>query len=340
MTGRERILATVAGHATDHLAFMPITMMFAADILGAKYGEYARDYRVMADAQVKTAGLFGFDHVSCIGPPGPEAADVGAAIKWYEDQPPAMIEDESLLADKRAFAEVRARGAVSGERIENRVRGVESLRRQVGNSLLVEGWVSGPCAQAADLRGINRLMTDFADDPEFVSDLFAFSVELAIRFAIVQLEAGADSIGVGDAAASLVGPLIYKHFVWPWEKKLIDAIQAHGGIVRLHICGNTRRILPEIGKLGCELVDIDSPVPLEDARAQLGPLQAVTGNLDPVRDIRNGSAETITRTLNALRQKAGERWVVAAGCEIVRDTPHDNLRAIMRFAQSQSGSSG
>jgi len=319
---------------------MPITMMFAADILGAKYGEYARDYRVMADAQVKTAGLFGFDHVSCIGPPGPEAADVGAAIKWYEDQPPAMIEDESLLADKRAFAEVRARGAVSGERIENRVRGVESLRRQVGNSLLVEGWVSGPCAQAADLRGINRLMTDFADDPEFVSDLFAFSVELAIRFAIVQLEAGADSIGVGDAAASLVGPRIYKQFVWPWEKKLIDAIQAHGGIVRLHICGNTRRILPEIGKLGCELVDIDSPVPLEDARAQLGPLQAVTGNLDPVRDIRNGSAETITRTLNALRQKAGERWVVAAGCEIVRDTPHDNLRAIMRFAQSQSGSSG
>jgi len=294
----------------------------------------------MADAQVKTAGLFGFDHVSCIGPPGPEAADVGAAIKWYEDQPPAMIEDESLLADKRAFAEVRARGAVSGERIENRVRGVESLRRQVGNSLLVEGWVSGPCAQAADLRGINRLMTDFADDPEFVSDLFAFSVELAIRFAIVQLEAGADSIGVGDAAASLVGPRIYKQFVWPWEKKLIDAIQAHGGIVRLHICGNTRRILPEIGKLGCELVDIDSPVPLEDARAQLGPLQAVTGNLDPVRDIRNGSAETITRTLNALRQKAGERWVVAAGCEIVRDTPHDNLRAIMRFAQSQSGSSG
>jgi MtaA/CmuA family methyltransferase len=317
---------------------MPITMMFAADILGAKYGEYARDSRVMADAQIKTAELFGFDHVSCIGPPGPEAADVGAAIKWYDDQPPAMIEDESLLADKRTFAEVRARGAVSGEWIENRIRGVESLRRQVGNDLLVEGWCSGPCAQAADLRGINRLMTDFADDPGFVSDLFEFSVELATRFAIVQLEAGADSVGVGDAAASLVGPRIYGEFVWPWEKKLIDAIHAHGGIVRLHICGNTRRILPEIGKLGCELVDIDSPVPLEDARAQLGSLQAITGNLDPVRDVRNGSPETITRFLDALHQQAGERWVVAAGCEIVRDTPHDNLRAMMHFAQSQLGS--
>jgi uroporphyrinogen-III decarboxylase len=77
---------------------------------------------------------------------------------------------------------------------------------------------------------------------------------------------------------------------------------------------------------------------LEEAHAQLGPFQTITGNLDPVRDIRNGSAETITQSLSALRQKAGERWVVAAGCEIVRDTPHDNLRAMMRFAQSKPGS--
>jgi hypothetical protein len=33
MTGHERILATLQGRSTDHLALMPITMMFAADIL-------------------------------------------------------------------------------------------------------------------------------------------------------------------------------------------------------------------------------------------------------------------------------------------------------------------
>lgn len=133
-----------------------------------------------------------------------------------------------------------------------------------------------------------------------------------------------------------MGPRIYKEFVWPWEKKLVDAIHAEGGRVRLHICGNTRRILGGIGELGCDLVDVDFPVPLEQARSQMGPLQTLTGNLDPVRDLRSGSPESITQSLEALRQKAGARWIVAAGCEVVRDTPHDNLRAMTKFAQTHA----
>jgi MtaA/CmuA family methyltransferase len=336
MTGRERILAVLAGQKTDHLAFMPITMMFAADILGVKYGAYARDHRTMADAQVKTAEMFSFDHVSTIGPPAPEAADLGARIQWYEDQPPSMVESESLLADKSVLARLQAQGPITGERVENRIRGVELLHQRVGDDLYVEGWVSGPCAEAADLRGINRLMLDFSDDPAFVSELFEFSVGVATHFAAVQIAAGADIIGVGDAAASLVGPRIYRELVWPWEKKLVDAIHAKGGKVRLHICGNTRRILPDLGALGCELVDIDSPVPIGLPHAQMGPLQTIAGNLDPVRDIRNGSPDTIMQALEALHREAGPQWVVAAGCEIVRDTPHENLRAMMTFAQSHT----
>jgi uroporphyrinogen-III decarboxylase len=68
----------------------------------------------------------------------------------------------------------------------------------------------------------------------------------------------------------------------------------------------------------------------------MGPLQTITGNLDPVRDIRNGSPETITKALETLHQEAGARWVVAAGCEIVRDTPHENLRAMVKFAQTHT----
>jgi MtaA/CmuA family methyltransferase len=313
---------------------MPITMMFAADVLGVKYESYARDYRVMVDAQVKTAETFGFDHVSAIGPPPPETADLGAKVQWFEDQPPAMVETEALLEDKADLDRERARGPVSGERIENRVRGIELMRQRVGNELLVEGWASGPCAAAAELRGLSRLMTDFADDPMFVRELFDFTVEGAIRFASVQIAAGADSIGIGDAAASLLGPRIYNEFVWPWEKRLVDAIHEQGAKVRLHICGNTRKILDGMGKLGCDLVDVDFLVPLEEARRMTGPLQTLTGNLDPVRDVRDGSPESITKALEALREKAGARWIVSAGCEIVRDTRHENVRALTEFART------
>lgn len=339
MTGRERILATLAGLRADHLPCMPITMMFAADILGVKYGEYARNYQVMADAQIKTAEMFGFDHVSAIGPPAPETTDLGSKSLWFEDQPPSVMETESLLEDKRVLERLKVNGPVAGERVENRIRGIERMRDRVGHELFVEGWVCGPCAAAADLRGINRLMIDFHDDPAFVRDLFDFVLEVAIRFAGVQIEAGADSIGIGDPTASLVGPHIYREFVWPWEKKLVDAIHALGAKARLHICGNTRRILEGMDELGCDMVDIDFLVPLEQARAQMGVHQVLSGNLDPVRDVRNGSPQTITQSLHALYEQVGARWIVAAGCEIVRDTPHENVRAMVRFAQTHAAES-
>lgn len=336
MTGRERLLAVLSGNKVDHIPCMPITMTFAGDILGVKYLEYVTDHRVMADAQIKTAEIFGFDYVSTISDPTREAADLGARIQWYDDRPPAILEDQALFADKSALGRMDPHKQIAGGRMEDRLRGIELLRQRAGKELMVEGWVEGPCAEAADLRGINRLMMDFSDDPAFVHDLFEFTLQIAINFSTEQIRAGADIIGVGDAAASLVGPRIYKEFVWPWEKRLVDSIHKNGGRVRLHICGNARRILDGMGTLGCEMVDVDYPVPMELARLQTGELQTLTGNMDPVRELRNGSPETIVRSLEAQRQQAGAQWIVAAGCEVVRDTPHENLRAMVEFARTHT----
>ena len=61
MTGRERILSLLNGGPADRPGLMPITMMFAADQAGLKYGRYALDYRVLVEAQLRTAEIFGFD---------------------------------------------------------------------------------------------------------------------------------------------------------------------------------------------------------------------------------------------------------------------------------------
>jgi len=328
MKRRERVMAVLEGRAPDHLACMPIT------ILGVKYENYARDYRVMADAQVKTAEMFGFDHVSTIGPPAPETADLGAKVQWYEDQPPSMTEEEALFEEKSLLRRLTDGVPAFGERVDNRLRGIERLRSRVGSELLIEGWISGPCAAAADLRGLNRLMLDFTDDPLFVHELFEFTLQVAIRFAAVQIEAGADIVGIGDAAASLVGPRLYEEFVWPREKMLVDAIHARGAKARLHICGNTRRIFDRIGGLDCDLVDVDFLVPLQHAREHVSPGRALSGNLDPVRILRSGSPASIREALENLGKVAGTPWIVAAGCEIVRDTPRENVHALAQFAQT------
>jgi MtaA/CmuA family methyltransferase len=334
MTGRERVIAMLEGKAVDHLPLMPITMMFAADRLGVKYGNYARDHRVMVDAQLKTAAEFGFDYVSTISDPAREAADYGANIEWYEDQPPALIESEALLSEKSQLSRLQPLNPRGGGRMHDRIQGIELFRKRVGLEKFVEGWVEGPCAEASDLRGINRLMVDFYDDPAFVRDLFEFLVDNAIFCAKEQIEAGADIIGVGDAAASLVGPKIYEKYVWSFEKKLVDGIHTAGGRVRLHICGNTRKILDGIGKLGCDIVDLDFLVPVREAREQMGPRQVLLGNIDPVRVLRNSDPESITSAIAECHQQAGSRYIVSAGCEVVRDTPHENVRALAKYAVS------
>ena len=86
---------------------------------------------------------------------------------------------------------------------------------------------------------------------------------MEMAFAKAQIEAGATLIGIGDAAASLIGPKFYERFVFAGECRLVQAIHAMGVPVRLHICGNTRRILKGMGRTGADIVDLDflSPIP-------------------------------------------------------------------------------
>ncbi len=334
MTSRERVLGLLAGAAVDRLPLMPITMMFAADQLGVKYGRYAADHRVLAEAQVTTAERFGFDHVSCISDPAREAADCGGRVQFFEDQPPAIDEEHALLADKTVLARLKPPDPLGGGRMHDRVLGVQLLKQRVGRAKVVEGWVEGPCAQAADLRGINTLMLDFYDDPTFVRDLFAFVVDMELRFARAQVEAGADLIGVGDAAASLVGPKIYQEFIWPYEKQLVDGLHGLGARVRLHICGDTRHLLAGLGGLGCEIVDLDFLTPLSAARQAIGGGQVLLGNSDPVRVLRDGTPATVQAAIAACHRQAGARYIVGAGCEVPRDTSAANVRALAEYAHA------
>jgi MtaA/CmuA family methyltransferase len=334
MTGRQRVLSHLAGGEVDHLPVMPITMMFAADQLGVPYGEYAADFRVLAEAQLHTARKFGFDYVSAISDPAREAADLGAEVEYFDDQPPALVESKARLADKGELARLKIPDPLGGGRMHDRVKAIALLKERAGGELLVEGWIEGPCAEAADLRGINTLMLDLIDDPAFVGDLFEFIVEMELRFARAQVEAGADLIGIGDAACSLIGPHLYRDYVVPYEQRLIDGLHAIGTLVRLHICGRTAKLLPWMGRLGADILDLDWMVPLEQARVQSRPGQVLLGNIDPVAVLRNGTPEAVRAKLAACHRAAGERYIVGAGCEVVRDTPEANVRAMVDYART------
>jgi MtaA/CmuA family methyltransferase len=222
--------------------------------------------------------------------------------------------------------------------MHDRILGLTLMKQCVGEEKIVEGWVEGPCGASADLRGINTLMLDFYDDRSFVNDLFEFVLDVGIRFGRAQSAAGADVIGIGDPASSLVGPRIYEELVWPYQQRLVAGLHGGGARVRLHICGNTRRMLKAMSGLGCDIIDIDAAVPLSEARTQVGPDQVLLGNLDPVRDLSRGTPASVAEAVAECHRQAGSRFIVGAGCEIVRETPEEVMHALAAYAQANGAS--
>jgi MtaA/CmuA family methyltransferase len=325
MNGYQRYMATLDGKAVDFPARTPILMQFAAEFIGSDYAAFASDHRVLVEANVACAREFGIDQLSCISDPYRETHGFGAEITYVKNGPPHSTHPLEGTKDLSVLATPDPLGS---ERMRDRVMAAALYHQRHQGEYSILGWVEGPAAEAADLRNLTPFLIDLLDDEPFACELMDLCAETAIRFARAQLEAGADTIGIGDAIASQVGPDIYEELIQPREKRLVQAIHAMGGKVKLHICGNITHLLPGIADLGVDVLDVDHLVDLAAVRATVGPKVVLAGNMDPVSVIRNGTPDEIRSAVRKARAEAGWPYLVNGGCEIPSGTPRENLKAL------------
>lgn len=152
-------------------------------------------------------------------------------------------------------------------------------------------------------------------------------IDNAIVFAVVQVKAGADMIGVGDAACSLIGPQLYETLVLPFQKRLFAAIHEAGAKVKLHVCGNTANIIDHMATSGADIIDVDWMVSLEQARSVVGPNITLCGNFDPSGVLLRGSAADVAAAKKKCLEHGGSRFILMPGCEVPPGTPIENIRA-------------
>ncbi len=328
MNSYERYMAVVKGGSSDILPRVPILMAFAAEYIGSNYGMFAADHRVLVEANLRCVKDFDFDQVSAISDPYRETQGFGGEIEFVEDGVPRLVAPP--LQDSRDLSVLQRPNPYESERMLDRVKAVEAMADAVKGEYSILGWVEGPAAEAADLRGVTNFLIDLMEDPDFCHALMALCSEVGAEFALAQLKAGADTIGIGDAIASQVSPQTYADMIFPYEKQLVDSIHAAGGLVRLHICGNITHLLPQIKYLGVDILDLDWMVDIRHAREIVGPDTVLVGNLDPVAEVQDGTPEEIAAKMVEVYRAAGNPFLAGAGCEIPKDTPVENLKALCR----------
>lgn len=326
MNSLGRYLGVLKGRPVDFLPRLPILMQFAAEHIGSNYGAFASDYRVLVEANRACAVDFGMDQVSVISDPYRETQGFGAEIVYVTDGVPRC--PHPPLEDSKDFSSLPRPNPLKAERMLDRVQAVRSFKELFDGQYSIMGWVEGPAAEAADLRGATNFLIDLLDDEVFATELMDMLIGVGADFARVQIEAGADTIGIGDAIASQVSPDLYERLILPREKRLVKAIHEMGGLVRLHICGDTTHLLPGICELGVDIMDVDHMVDMPTVRKALGSSVALAGNINPVSGILSGTPDSIRETIRNTYKEVGNPFMVAAGCEIPSGTPEENLRAL------------
>ncbi len=326
MTPRERFFAMLAGKPVDRVPNLNILMLFAAKYVQQPYSAFCQDYRVMVEANAVCNEAFSIDLMSTMSDPYCETADFGTEVEFpHDDLPKAK---RWLLSDISEVDKVRPFDPRQTKRFSNRLNTLKLYKEKYGETYPILGWVEGPLAEACDLRGINEAMVDLMEEDDF-EILLDKCVDQALICAKAQLDAGADIIGVGDAAASIIGPALYEEKILPRERRLLSGIREMGGLTKLHICGNINPLLPFIRELKPDILDIDYMVDMARAIEMFEGISLINGNINPV-DVLSQSADRVFELVTDLKAITQGRACISAGCEIPRDTPPENLLAFAR----------
>lgn len=325
MNSYQRYMAMVKGEKADIVPRIPILMHFAAQHINSSYADFARDYKVMCDANRRLVEDYDFDQLDIMSDPYRETSAFGGQVTYMETTVPRCT---APLANSKDIATLLKPDPTKSERMVNAIKGIKAFKEYGYQNYSITGWVEGPVAEAADVRGIETFLMDMMDDETFACRLMDICVDAAIEFAIAQIDSGCDTIGIGDAIASQISADMYERFVFPKEKRLIRAIQDAGGLTRLHICGDINHLMPFIADLGIDIIDCDWQVDIINARKILGSKVTIAGNLDPVNDVMRSAPEKIHQSFKDIYNKIGNPYFVNAGCEIPPGTPIENFKAL------------
>lgn len=326
MNSYERLFARMAGQPVDRAPNNCIIMGFGARYIGASYREFASDYRVLTEAGIRCYEDFGLDILSAISDPMREAEGLGAIVTLPEDGVPYAA--RPLIENMSDVSKLKVADPASCARMNDRLLAVRRYAEYARGECAVQGWVESGFAEACDIRDLNNMMMDVFDEPEAVAELLEICTQQAIAFAVAQVQAGADIVGIGDAAASLIGPAMYEEFAQPYEKRIVEAIHAAGAKAKLHICGDINKLLDMAAETGADIIDCDWMVDFKRANQVFDGKCSACGNFDPVEILLNGTPASVTAAVEACLAQASPSAIIAAGCEVPTLTPPENLKAV------------
>lgn len=147
-----------------------------------------------------------------------------------------------------------------------------------------------------------------------------------IKFARAQAEAGADIIAISDPSGTgeILGPKFFEEYAVKYINKVLDSLKDLKVGTIVHICGQMKKVYPQVNMIHSNVLSFDSCVAMSDARKNLGD-RVLMGNVSTLT-LEFGSPEKV-KTLAVKCWKDGS-GIISPACGLGTKSPLANIRAI------------
>jgi uroporphyrinogen decarboxylase len=209
---------------------------------------------------------------------------------------------------------------------------------QIGFSLYERAWT---------LRGMENLLMDFMDAPEFVHELLGAIADYDIAQVRKAVGYDIDAVYFGDdwgqQTGLQMGPALWREFIKPQLARMYGAVRDAGKFVTIHSCGKVDELFDDLVEIGLNCFNPFQPEVMDVAalmdryRGRL----AFHGGMSTQRTLPYGSVADVreeTERLLALGREGG--YIFAPAHAVEGDVPLENMLAFLDVIRAQPGRKG
>ncbi len=328
--GKQRISAafkktfTDAQPQMDRIPAYLITGQCNARLVGASIRDWLLDPDIFVKAQVAAYELHKPDVLPMMWDLLMDAEAIGNELKFPEDS--LCISIKLALEDKTKLSSLTLPDPHKDGRLPGYLEALAETKKIITDAV-VSAVIAGPWTVALGLRGATELIMDAIKDPDYVHELMQFCTQVSIRFAEAIIPLG---VGLGyseaPASCSLISPKMYRAFVFPYHKQIVDHFKAKKVGLGLHICGYTDPILEDMVNTGVTNISIDAPTDLAKAVAATRGKAVLIGNIDTnlfFTGSRDEMKQAIINCIDKAPRDSG--YILASGCEVPAIAPPEKI---------------
>lgn len=331
MRSLERVKRSIGGKDVDYLPYFPEVIAAACQITGVTQSAYSTDPHIMADTLIKVRDLCDFDGIYVSRDNLILHQAVGGEVIFPDDDEP--YNERTVLDSIGEYTKLSLPSPEKAPGMKTVLEAARFVRQQMGDRYYIQANIdSGPFEMAGILRGVQNFLLDLlSTEEQLIHKFLSFCTDVVIEYGRAMIDTGVHAIQYGDSIASLVSPELYEKYVLPYQRKSVDAFSNKGCDIWIHICGNSKHIIPFLKNLNIQGFEVDSAVPLSVARKQIGDRIALKGNLNTTFLLTQKTKDVYRATRECIRSgnfKTG--LVVSPGCGVPRMTPVENIQAMVR----------